>query len=182
MPSYYRRLTSVALIIIAGYLLHFSLTMEGIGQTGRDPKAAINEGIVVKVADGETIIVLGFGSVKLIGVDTPETVDPRKPVECMGPEASEFTRKIALGKRVQLKGDPLARDDPYGRTLAYVFLPDGTLLNEEIVRQGYGRTTTFNYQRKKAFLAAERDARSKGLGGWTKCNWKEKGGSIKWDN
>lgn len=172
MPSYHRRLTSTALIIIAGYLLHFALTMEGLGQTGKEPKAAINEGIVVKVVDGDTIIVSGFGSVRLIGVDTPETVDPRKPVECMGPEASEFTKRIALGKKVQLKGDPLAGDDPHGRTLAYVFLPGGSLLNEEVLRRGYGKTTSFHYQRKKAFLAAEREARSKRLGGWTECDWK----------
>lgn len=171
MPAYYRRLTSAALIIIAGYLLHFALTMEGLGQTGNQPAEAINEGVVVKVVDGRTIVVSGFGSVRLIGVETPETANPRKPAECMGAEASVFTKRIALGKKVQLKGDPLAGDDPHGRTLAYVFLPDGRLLNEEILRRGYGRATSSYYQRKKAFLAAEWEAKSGGLGGWAECNW-----------
>jgi micrococcal nuclease len=171
MPSYYRRLTSAALIIIASYLLHFALTMEGLGQTAKQPAEAINEGVVVKVVDGRTIVVSGFGSVRLIGVETPETADPRKPAECMGPETSGFTKQIALGKKVQLKGDPLAGHDPHGRILAYVFLPDGRLLNEEILRRGYGKATSFNYQKRKTFLAAEKEAKSGGLGGWTECDW-----------
>ena len=79
----------------------------------------------------------GVATVRLIGVDTPETVDPRKPVQFFGKEASEFTRRLAQGKVVRLEFD-YQRTDKYQRTLAYVFLSDGTFLNAEIVTQGYG--------------------------------------------
>jgi micrococcal nuclease len=81
--------------------------------------------------------VAGVATVRLIGVDTPETVDPRKPVQFFGKEASEFTRRLAQGKVVRLEFD-YQRTDKYQRTLAYVFLSDGTFLNAEIVTQGYG--------------------------------------------
>ena len=109
------------------------------------PCRAAESGTVVKVVDGDTIqIEIGaqVEVVRLIGVDTPETVDPRKPVEFFGREASEFTRRLALGKVVRLEQDPQGDTrDTYGRLLRYVHLPDGTLLNAEIIRQGYGMHT-----------------------------------------
>ena len=83
----------------------------------------------------------GIGSVRLIGVDTPESVDPRKPVEFFAKESSEFTRRMAVGKVARLEFD-FQRKDKYDRTLAYVYLPDGTFLNAEIVKQGYGHAYT----------------------------------------
>ncbi len=95
---------------------------------------------VVRVIDGDTIKVEIDGkqeSVRLIGVDTPETVHPRKPVERFGKEASEFTKRIAEGQTVKLEPDPGNADrDRYGRLLRYVYLEDGRLLNAEIIRQG----------------------------------------------
>ena len=81
--------------------------------------------------------------VRLIGVNTPETVHPKKAVEAFGKEASAFTKRMVEGKLVRLEFDPLSSrrndgKDKYSRTLAYVFLQDGTHLNAEIIRQGYG--------------------------------------------
>ena len=78
---------------------------------------------------------------RLIGVDTPKTVHPQRPIEYFGREASAFTKSLAEGKRIWLEYDQ-QRQDRYGRTLAYVHLEDGWVLNEEIVRQGYGHAYT----------------------------------------
>ena len=97
--------------------------------------------VVERVVDGDTIIVQGVGRVRLIGVDTPETVHPRRPVECFGKEASAFTKRLLHGQRVRLEYDQ-ERTDRYGRTLAYVYLSSGTFANAEIIRQGYGHAYT----------------------------------------
>ena len=97
--------------------------------------------LVERVVDGDTIIVRGVGRIRLIGVDTPETVDPRRPVEFFGREASAFTKRMLEGQLVRLEYD-WQRTDRYGRTLAYVRLLDGTLINAEISRQGFGHAYT----------------------------------------
>jgi len=107
----------------------------------------------------------------LIGVDTPETKDPRKPVEYFGREASAFTQRIVEGRQVRLAFDNAnaANDhrDRYGRTLAYVFLENGSLLNAEIIRQGYGQAyTAFPFARMEEFRSLEREARENGRGLW----------------
>ena len=100
---------------------------------------------VVKVIDGDTVKLNYNGKVtsfRLIGVDTPETVHPHKPVEAFGKEASEFTRNLLLGESVYLRFD-VEQKDMYGRQLAYLYrAPDGLFVNLEIVRQGYGHTYT----------------------------------------
>jgi endonuclease YncB( thermonuclease family) len=122
--------------------------------------------IVTRVIDGDTIAVQGVGSVRLIGVDTPETVDPRKPVQYFGKEASEFTRRLAEGKTVRLEFD-WQQTDKYNRTLAYVYLSDGSFLNAEIVKQGYGHAyTKYPFKYLDQFRAYEQEARAAGRGLW----------------
>ena len=122
--------------------------------------------LVERVVDGDTIIVRGVGRVRLIGVDTPETVDPRRPVEFFGREASAFTKRLLEGKRVRLEYD-WERTDRYGRTLAYVYLPDGTFVNAEIIGQGYGHAyTRFPFKHLDRFRQLEREARRSGRGLW----------------
>ena len=124
------------------------------------------EYVVERVVDGDTIIVRGVGRIRLIGVDTPETVHPRRPVEFFGREASAFTKRMLEGKRVRLEYD-WERTDRYGRTLAYVRLLDGTLLNAEIIRQGYGHAyTRFPFRYLDEFRRYEREAREAGRGLW----------------
>jgi micrococcal nuclease len=113
--------------------------------------------------------------VRLIGVDTPETKHPKKPVERFGKEASEFTRRMVEGKRVRLELDPanaaIGHKDntPQRRTLAYVFLEDGTLLNAEIIKQGYGLALSrYPFARMEEFRRLEREAREQGRGLWAR--------------
>ena len=123
--------------------------------------------LVTRVIDGDTLVVDGVGTVRLIGVDTPETVDPRRPVQYFGREASDFTRQLATGKPVRLEFDR-DRTDRYGRTLAYVYLqPEDLLLNAEIIRQGYGFAyTVFPFRMMDLFRTLEREARAAGRGMW----------------
>ena len=122
--------------------------------------------LVTRVVDGDTIVVAGVGTVRLIGVDTPETVDPRKPVQFFGKEASEFTRRMAQGKVVRLEFD-VQRKDKYQRTLSYAYLPDGTFLNAEIVKQGFGHAyTTYPFRYLEQFRQFEREARAANRGLW----------------
>ena len=126
---------------------------------------------VQRVVHGDTLM-LGTGErVRLIGVDTSETKRPNKPVEYFGKEASAFTQRLAEGKRVKLDYDQannhLGHKDQYGRTLAYIFLEDGTLLNAEIIRQGYGHAfTRYPFSRMEEFRRLEREAREQGRGLW----------------
>src|SRR5262245_55126126 len=150
---------------LAALVLSLLLCSLAAGSAGGDP------GTVLRAVDGDTLVVrLGARDekVRLIGVDTPESVDPRRPVEAYGKEASAFTKRLAEGKSVRLQGETGTGDrDKYGRLLRYVLLPDGTLLNAEIVRQGYGHAyLRYPFARMDEFRALEREARARGLGMW----------------
>lgn len=132
------------------------------------PRRTGEERLCVRVIDGDTIELEGGERVRLIGVDTPESVDPRRPVEYFGKEAASFTRRQAQSKTVRLEFDH-ETVDRYGRTLAYVYLEDGSLLNGEIIRQGYGHAyTRFPFRYQSEFLAYEREARAEGRGLWAR--------------
>lgn len=139
---------------------------------GRLTTAPIGQSYVSRVIDGDTIVVDIGGvpeKVRLIGVDTPETVDPRKPVQCFGKEASAFTKSLLLNTSVKLESDASQGErDKYGRVLRYVFLEDGTLVNKKIISEGYGHEYTYRlpYQYQKEFKTAERSARESGKGLW----------------
>lgn len=124
-----------------------------------------------RVVDRDTIQVWLCGraeKVRLIGVDTPETVDPRKPVQYFGREASAFTMRLVPGQHVILRDDPMDQNrDRYHRLLRYVFLQDGTFVNAEIIRQGYGFAyTKYPFSLTEEFRALEREAREQGRGLW----------------
>ncbi len=122
--------------------------------------------VVERVVDGDTIVVRGIGTVRLIGIDTPETVDPRKPVEYFGQEASIFLKRLVEGQTVRLEYDQ-QRTDRYNRTLAYVYLADGTFVNAEIVRQGYGHAyTAFPFKYLEQFRTLQREAMNNNRGLW----------------
>ncbi len=91
--------------------------------------------LVQRVVDGDTVVLDQIGTVRLIGVDTPETVDPRKPVQAFGVEASRFLTSMLSGKSVRLDYDH-DRTDKYRRTLAYLYLPDGTFVNLDALLNG----------------------------------------------
>lgn len=127
---------------------------------------------VVKVIDGDTITVSKDGvskTLRLIGINTPETVDPRKPVECFGNEASNKAKELLNGKQVKLEVDPTQGElDKYQRLLRYVFLPDGTNFNKLMIEQGYAYEYTYNlpYKYQAEFKQAEKESREVKKGLW----------------
>lgn len=127
---------------------------------------------VVKVVDGDTLSVEKDGTVltlRLIGLDTPETVDPRTTVQCFGSEASSKAKELLFGKFVRLEFDSSQGQlDKYGRTLAYVYLPDGRNFNKLMIAEGYGYEYTYNipYKYRDEFRAAENSARENSIGLW----------------
>ena len=128
---------------------------------------------VVRVVDGDTLIVArpeGETRVRVIGIDTPESVAQDQPVECFGPEAAQRAEQLLAGTSVMLRGDPTqARTDQYGRELDYVWLPDGRLFNHVMLMEGYALEYTFAapYAYQSEFRAAEQQAAQGGLGLWS---------------
>lgn len=127
---------------------------------------------VVSVVDGDTLKVSINGAtetIRLIGINTPETVDPRKPVECFGKEASNKAKSVLTGKNVLIETDVSQGDrDKYGRLLAYVFLENGTNFNKMMISGGYAYEYTYNtpYKYQSEFKTAEADARNNKVGLW----------------
>ena len=136
---------------------------------------------VTKVSDGDTITVDMNGmaeTVRFIGVDTPETHKPNTPVQCFGPQASDFTTKTLAGASVRLEADPTNDNrDRYDRLLRYVYTPDGTLINQTLIEQGYGFAyLSFPFQKKQEFAAAQGRAQSAKSGLWAACQATELSG------
>lgn len=136
---------------------------------------------VVEVFDGDTIAIAKDGKiekVRFIGVDTPETKDPRKPVQCFGREASEFTKQLLKGAKVRIEYDPVVGErDRYQRLLAYVWKDSGLFVNQELVVEGYAHEYTYQnqlYKYRDQFQREEANARSAQRGLWsaTTCNGK----------
>jgi micrococcal nuclease len=148
--------------------------------TAPEPEAQpLGEGIpdgegttVEDVVDGDTIVVSGGTRIRLIGVDTPETKDPRKPVQCFGVEASAYTSSLlASGTPVRLVYD-VERLDRYGRTLAYVYREsDGLFVNAALAAGGYAVVATYppNVAHTEEFITLARQAREAGRGLWSAC-------------
>jgi micrococcal nuclease len=129
-------------------------------------------GFVVRAVDGDTLEVAFDGRreyVRLIGVDTPETVKPDTPVQCYGPRASAFEHRVAEGRRVRLVFG-VERRDVYGRLLAYAYL-GRRFLNAELVRKGLARTLTIppNDRFAPLFSRLQRRAARRGRGLWGAC-------------
>jgi len=137
--------------------------------------ASMTAASVERVVDGDTIVVRfsapisGFKAserLRLIGGDTPESVDPRRPVERFGLEAARYARELLEGRQVRLAFGSELRDR-YGRLLAYVFLPDGVCVNMKIIQDGYGFAyTKYPFAFKDDFRAAERSAKRRKAGLW----------------
>lgn len=124
--------------------------------------------------DGDTIAVNMNGhieKVRFIGVDTPETHKPNTPVQCYGPQAAAHTKQAIGGDQVRLVSDPLSADrDRYGRLLRYVYLPDGTDLDELNIQEGYGfYYPYFPFNKSIQFAADEQSAIAEHRGLWASC-------------
>lgn len=128
---------------------------------------------VLKVIDGDTInveIESKSNTIRLIGIDTPETVDPRKPVQCFGKEASNKAKELLTGKNVILESDTTQGDkDKYDRLLRYVYLEDGTSVNKFMISEGYAHEYTYQsnpYKYQVEYIKAEQQARESKKGLW----------------
>jgi micrococcal nuclease len=127
---------------------------------------------VVKVVDGDTIDIIMNGKterLRLIGINTPEVVDPRKTVECFGREASDNAKKLLSGQEVRVEADLTQDDrDKYGRLLRYVWRRDGLFYNLEAIKDGFAYEYTYQlpYIYQKDFKAAQKYAEDNKLGLW----------------
>lgn len=142
-----------------------------------EPLSLSDEYSVVRVVDGDTLRVLtpqGEVSVRVIGINAPESVDPRRPVQCFGKEASTHFAQLVGSDSVTLTRDPSQGDvDKYGRWLRYVFVGGGDV-GEKMLEDGYAFEYTYDvpYARQAEYQAAEESARSAGSGLWAleTCN------------
>jgi endonuclease YncB( thermonuclease family) len=152
-----------------------------VNQESTQPKQESNQSplyAVVSVVDGDTVKLSIDGTtqtIRLIGMDTPETVDPRKPVQCFGKEASNKAKELLTGRSVRIETDASQGTlDKYGRTLGYIFRDDGLFYNKYMIEQGFAHEYTYNipYKYQSEFKAAEKSARENQKGLWSPdtCN------------
>ena len=181
MPMSKRRLKQaiIALVILVASATAYYL------QTHPDPQQALAPTTlmgtqqpghyrVVRVSDGDTVNVDMNGkteAVRMIGVDTPESVKPNSPIQCYGREASDFTKKHLTHQSVRLEADPIGDNrDRYDRLLRFVYTSDGTLWNEKLISEGYGFAyLSFQFSKQADFAAAQAKAQDAKLGLWSAC-------------
>lgn len=142
---------------------------------------------VTRFVDGDTITIDMNGTketVRMIGVDTPETHKPNTPVQCYGPAASAFTKNIIGDAKVRLEADPTNQNrDRYERLLRYVYLPDGRLIAKELIAGGFGFAyTLFPFTKTDEFVAAEATAKQANKGLWGNCSVETKSNGSKQTN
>lgn len=173
---------SAVAVPVAGASTVDSSTTKSSVVTGNNKTGVLKPGTkfypVTGISDGDTIKVDVKGTIetiRFIGIDTPETKDPRKPVQCYGPEATSKMQSLVQEKKVALVADSSQGDrDRYGRLLRYVFLEDGRHVGYEMIRGGYAHEYTYAtaYQYQAEFREAERLAQQELLGFWSPdtCN------------
>lgn len=159
----------IGLLLLVGQ--HYGW-FDGAKQTAQTSQPGLYK--VTKFDDGDTITVDMNGTdetIRFIGVDTPETHDPRKAVQCFGQAAAAFTKQLIGNNLVRLEADPLNTNrDRYKRLLRYVYLPDGMLVNAEIIKQGYGFAyLSFPVTKADEFRVYEKEAREASRGLWSSC-------------
>jgi micrococcal nuclease len=176
--QYHKLFLIILFLLLTGCSKDYSTALHSINTVMPERLPAqepLSETVFVdRVVDGDTIVVVVQNAtklyVRLIGVDTPESVSPKKGVECFGVNASDFLKSYLSYKTVVIRSD-LSQDDKdrYGRLLRYVIYND-TNVNALLIGEGYGREYTYRvpYQFQQQFKLLEQHAReqSKGLWGW----------------
>jgi len=173
---------SAILILLAAIALGQSLSSEDINKSvsnilGATTQINTPEGYyqVTQVVDGDTFKVDIDGknqTVRLLAIDTPETVDPRKPVQCFGVEASNHLKSLLQNQSVRFEYDSLQNKyDRYHRLLAYVYLEDGTFINAHMVKEGYAFAyTPIDSDHLEEMRQLEKQARENSQGLWSQCD------------
>jgi micrococcal nuclease len=162
--------SGVLILVLLGAIAYTSLsgTTGGWDGPGRGESGWAR---VLRVVDGDTVVLAGLGSSRIVGVDTPETVKPDTPVQCFGPRASAFSKHV-LGAadrvRYRVALEPV---DAYGRRLVYLWLPDGRFFNALLVRRGLARPLPFppNTRYAPLFARLAEKAARRGRGLWGRC-------------
>jgi len=176
-----QRLFSLLLLLAMTWLIYWALSQISPDIFRRSSsKIQANQPGLYEVADfidGDTIAVDMNGTketIRMIGVDTPETHRPNTPVQCYGPEAAAFTEKLIGRSRVRLQADPLDTNrDRYGRLLRYIYLPDGRMVETELISRGYGFAyLSFPFEKSGQFAALQASAKAAKKGLWGSCQVK----------
>lgn len=165
----------VALVIL-GVILTISLIADSPHTASNSTQPPPPPGLyrITNFIDGDTIEVAMNSSketIRFIGIDTPEVSHHNTTEQCYGPEASAHTKELINTQPVRLEADPVGDNrDRYSRLLRYVYLPDGTLLNQRLIADGYAFAyLTFPFSKKEEFAATQGQAQEAGRGLWTAC-------------
>ena len=177
MARFRRRHKAISTLIFIFALIYVVATQSGWLKSTAKTVQQSDPGLytINHYVDGDTIAVNMNGSVetvRFIGVDTPETHKPNTPVQCYGPEAAAYTKaQISKFGKVRLQADPLDTNrDRYNRLLRYVYLPDGTLQDEQLIQKGYGFAyLSFPFSKKAQFAVDQTAAQAAKLGLWSAC-------------
>lgn len=164
-------IVGIIILIFAGAAQQFGWFEQAAEQAEQSQPGLYN---VVRFSDGDTITVDMNGTnetIRMIGVDTPETHDPDTPVQCYGPAASTYTKELIGTQKVRLEADPTNQNrDRYNRLLRYVYLADGRLVQAELIKNGYGFSyTQFPFTKTDEFNALESEAKANNRGLWGNC-------------
>jgi endonuclease YncB( thermonuclease family) len=168
------RITPLIAALATGLLLagqHFGWWQRALadGEQAQPGTYAIDHFI-----DGDTIAINMNGiieKIRMIGVDTPETHKPNTPVQCYGEEAAAYTKQLIGNDRVRVASDSKSSNrDRYNRLLRYVYLPDGRMVETELITHGYGFAYTyFPFTKSAEFTADEQQAQAAHIGLWSAC-------------
>lgn len=172
-PRIRRRWPSAAFVLAAVASVMIAWRVANTRSIGMLPVAG-KPVAVARVVDGDTLLLKDGHRIRLLGVNTPETRHPDREAEPLGPEASAFTESLIEGGSVILEYDR-ERLDNYRRVLAYVYLPDGRMLNRELIQHGMSPaivTFPIRSDRRRVFLEAEREAQRNAVGIWSLPEWK----------
>lgn len=176
MLSFRKRQTAFSALVMLAAILYAIAVQSGWIQETSEQAQQPQPGFygISRFVDGDTIAVDMNGSVetiRMIGVDTPETHKPNAPVQCYGPEAAAFTKQLIGQNQVRLEADPLGTNrDRYGRLLRYVYLSDGRLIETELISNGYSFAyVQFPFEKVEEFKASEQTAKAAKKGLWTAC-------------
>ena len=144
---------------------------EELEQAQEESKPEVSLFKVIRVIDGDTIEIEGNQKIRYIGIDTPETVHPSKPVECFGKESSNKNKELVEGKMIRLEKD-ISETDQYGRLLRYVYVGD-VFINDYLVRQGYANASTYppDVKYSDQFVQAQQEAKDNNRGLWRACQF-----------
>jgi len=166
----------LGLILLVALVTFLSAAQSGWLKQGVKQAEVAQPGLysINHFVDGDTIAVNMNGSVetiRMIGVDTPETHKPNTPVQCFGNEAASYTKQLIGQNKVRLQADPLDTNrDRYGRLLRYVYLPNGTLAENKLISGGYGFAyTQFPFEKANEFKTLEEQAKTNRQGLWGAC-------------